>query len=112
MFEGLKNLANIGDLMRRAKDVQEQMKKVQEELVQLRVSGDSGGGMVTATVNGRMELVSLKIDKTRFDASDTEMLEDLIVAAVHAAQGKAVDAGREHMQKAAADLGLPPGMLP
>ena len=68
--------------------------------------------MVHATVNGRMELVKLHIDKSKIDPNDTEMLEDLIVAAVAAAQTKAADTAKAEMQKMAADMGLPPGMLP
>ena len=82
-----------------------------EELAQKQLSADAGGGMVTATVNGRMELLKLKIDKSKLDVNDTEMLEDLIVAAVHAAQSKAAEMMKEEMQKAAQELGLPPGML-
>jgi hypothetical protein len=68
--------------------------------------------MVEATVNGRMELVKLHIDKARVDLNDTDMLEDLIVAAVAAAQNKASDVNKATMQKMADDMGLPPGMLP
>jgi hypothetical protein len=68
--------------------------------------------MVQATVNGRMELVKLRIDKSKIDPADTEMLEDVIVAAVAAAQNKASETARAEMQKMAADMGLPPGMLP
>ena len=68
--------------------------------------------MVEATVNGRMELVKLRIDKSRIDPTDTDMLEDVIVAAVAAAQNKASETARAQMQKMANDLGIPPGMLP
>jgi len=56
--------------------------------------------------------VKLTIDKSRANAADTELLEDLIVSAVRAAQDKAADMMKEEMQKAATDLGLPPGMMP
>lgn len=112
MFDALRNLGNFGDLMRRAKDLQAQMQRVQEELSRREISADAGGGMVAATVNGRGELVSIRMDKARIDPTDTEMLEDLVVAAVRAAQAKAADAMKQEMQKTAADLGIPPGMLP
>lgn len=111
MFDALKNL-NLGDMMKKAREVQEQMKTIQQELAQKQITADAGGGMVQATVNGAMELIKLKIDKTRIDPSDTDMLEDVIVAAVHAAQVRAGQTLREEMQKRTADLGLPPGMLP
>jgi DNA-binding YbaB/EbfC family protein len=113
MFDNLKNLANLPGLMQKAREMQERMQQVQAELAQRQVTADAGGGMVTAIVNGRMELVRVRIDKTKLpDVNDTEMLEDLIVAAVAAAQTKAAEMVREEMQKTASDLGLPPGMLP
>jgi hypothetical protein len=112
MFDAFKNLGGIGELMAKAKQMQEQMKTLQEEMGRKQVTADAGGGMVQATVNGRMELVKLKIDKARIDPSDTEMLEDVIVAAVHGAQAKAAEMMQAEMKKAAGDMGLPPGMLP
>jgi hypothetical protein len=112
MFDAFKNLGNLGSLMTRAKEMQEKMKAMQEELAKKQISADAGGGMVTATVNGRLELVKLHIDKTKIDPTDTEMLEDLTVAAVSAAQTKAAQMMHSEMGKLAAELGLPPGMLP
>jgi DNA-binding YbaB/EbfC family protein len=112
MFDGLKNLGNLGSLMAKAQQMQEQMRQLQEEMAKKTVSADAGGGMVQATVNGRLELTALKIDKSRLDVNDTEMLEDVIVAAVHAAQAKAADMMKEEIQKLTGGLGLPPGMLP
>ena len=111
MFDSLKNLGNLGEIMNAAKQMQEQMKKLQEELAARTVTADAGGGMVQATVNGRMELVRLKIDKSKIDVADTDMLEDVIVAAVNAAQARAADMAKEQMQKKAGEMGLPPGML-
>jgi hypothetical protein len=112
MFDGLKNLANLPGLMAKAKSMQERMKAVHEEIARKLVSADAGGGMVEATVNGRLELVKLRIDKSRVDLNDTEMVEDLVVAAVHAAQAKATEMARTEMEKVTAELGLPPGMIP
>ena len=116
MFDALKNLGNLPGLMQRAREMQEKMQAMQEELGRRQVSADAGAGMVTAIVNGRMELVKLRIDKSKVDVNDTEMLEDLTVAAVAAAQTKAADMVRSEMQKIAAEMGLPagglPGMLP
>lgn len=111
MFDQLKNM-NLGDLMKQAQQMQEQMKQMQEELARKQVTADAGGGMVQATVNGRLELVKLKIDKTKIDPNDTEMLEDVIIAAVHAAQARAADTMKEEMQRMAGGMGIPPGMLP
>jgi DNA-binding YbaB/EbfC family protein len=112
MFDGLKNLGNLPGLMQKAREMQDKMKVMQEELARKTMTSDAGGGMVEATVNGRMELLKLRIDKSKLDPADTEMLEDVIVAAVSAAQNKSAEMMRSEMQKMASDLGLPPGMLP
>ena len=112
MFDALKNLGNLPSLMAKAREMQEKMRTVQEELGKKQVSADAGGGMVEAVVNGRLELVKIRIDKNRVDLSDTEMVEDLVVAAVNAAQAKAGEMMRDEMQRAAGEMGLPPGMLP
>jgi DNA-binding YbaB/EbfC family protein len=112
MFDNLKNLANLPGLMQKAREMQEKMKQMQEEAGRKQVSADSGGGMVTAIVNGRLELIKIRIDKEKVDVTDTEMLEDLIVAAVNAAQVKAADMMRQDMARLASEAGLPPGMLP
>jgi DNA-binding YbaB/EbfC family protein len=112
MFDALKGLGNLPGLMAKAREMQEKMQAMQEELARRQVTADAGGGMVQATVNGRLELVRLQIDKARIDPADTEMLEDVIVAAVAAAQRKASDTAREEMQKVTSEMGLPPGLLP
>lgn len=112
MFDALKNLGNLPGLMAKAKQLQEKMKQVQDELAHKQVSADSGAGMVTAVVNGRLEVVKIRIDKNKVDVNDTEMLEDLIVAAINAAQTKAAAMMKDEMGKVASDLGLPPGAIP
>jgi DNA-binding YbaB/EbfC family protein len=112
MFDALKNLGNLGELMRKAQEMKGKMAQMQEELAKKQVSADAGGGMVEATVNGRLELLKLRIDKTKIDPSDTEMLEDVIVAAVHAAQTRALEMSQAEMHKMASDMGLPPGAIP
>ena len=112
MFDALKNLGNLGDLMKKARQMQDKMKAMQEEMAKKTVTADAGAGMVQATVNGRLELVKLKIDKSKIDVADTDMLEDVIIAAVHAAQEKAALMMKDEMGKIAGEMGLPPGMLP
>ncbi|MGF1633659.1 MAG: YbaB/EbfC family nucleoid-associated protein [Phycisphaerae bacterium] len=122
MFDFMKNLGNLPQLMQQAREAQEKLHTIQEELARKRVTADAGAGMVEATCNGRLELVGLKIDrsrlgttqdgKTQLAEADVEMLEDLVVAAVAAAQAKAADLARDEMAKAAEGMGLPPGMLP
>jgi DNA-binding YbaB/EbfC family protein len=111
MLDALKNLGNMPGLMAKAREMQDKMKAMQEELAKRQVVAEAAGGMVQATVNGRMELVKLRIDKSRIDPNDTEMLEDVIVAAVAAAQNKAAETAKEQMQKMASEIGIPPGMM-
>src|SRR5690349_15842243 len=102
MFEALKNLGNLNELLGNVRQMQEQRS-------QKSVTADAGAGMVQATVNGRMELTKLQIDRSKIDVADTEMLEDVIVAAVNAAQTRAAEMVKQEMQKRAGDLGIPPG---
>jgi len=112
MFDALKSLGNPMELMRKAQEMKENMQKMQDEMSRKTVEADAGGGMVSAVVNGRMEVVKVRIDKSKIDVNDTEMLEDVITAAIAAAQARAAEMMRGEMQKMAADAGLPPGMLP
>jgi DNA-binding YbaB/EbfC family protein len=111
MFDNLKNLGQMADLMRNAGAIKEKMRVMQEEIARQEHTADAGDGRVTATVNGRLEVLKVRIDKTRLNLEDTSMLEDLITAAVAAAQGKAAEATRQQMQKMASEMGIPPGML-
>ena len=112
MFDNLKNLANLPSMLAKAREFQDKMKSMQEELARKTVTAEAGGGMVEATCNGRMELVKLRIDKSKVDPNDTELIEDLTVAAVHAAQVKAANMAKAEMERIASSLGLPPGALP
>src|SRR3954464_10641387 len=111
MFDALKSLGNLPELMRKAGEMKARMAQMQEELARKTVTADAGGGMVEATVNGRLELVKLRIDPTKIDLKDTEMVEDLTVAAVRAAQAKANDMIRQEMEKVTGGLPIRPGML-
>lgn len=111
MLDAFKNLGGLGDLMKNAREMQEKMQQLQEEMARQTVTADAGAGMVQATVNGRMELVKLRIDKEKIDPNDIELLEDVVTAAVSAAQRKAADMMQQEMQKIAGDMGLPPGLL-
>jgi len=112
MFDALKNLGNLGEMMKQARQMQDKMAALQEELARKQIAADAGAGMVEATVNGKQELVKIKIDKQKIDVNDTEMLEAMIVSAVKAAQAKAQEMMKQEMQKTVGDLGIPPGLLP
>ncbi len=82
------------NLLQQAKNAQDKMEELQKELAALRIEGQSGGGMVTALVNGQQELISLKIDPSLI-ADDMEMIEDLVVAAIRQAMEKSKEESQE-----------------
>lgn len=112
MFDALKGLGDLPGLMKKAQEMRTKMEATQAELAKRQVSAEAGAGMVTAIVNGRMELVRLRIDKAKIDVNETELLEDMICAAVAAAQRKAADVVQQEMAKVGQEMGLPPGGLP
>jgi len=83
------------------------LKTIQEELKQKTVTGSSGGGMVTVEADGRGHVRRIKIEPGVVSPDDTEMLEDLIVAAVSDAQKRAADVAQEEMNRITGDLPLP-----
>jgi nucleoid-associated protein EbfC len=98
--------------MQQVKALQDKMAKVQEELAVKTIESSSGGGMVTALMNGRQELVGLKIDPQVVDPNDVEMLEDLVVAAVNDALRKSQELAASEMGKIAGGLNIPGLKLP
>jgi DNA-binding YbaB/EbfC family protein len=100
---------NIGNILKQAQAVQENLKKAQEQVAQLTATGESGGGMVKVTLNGKHEAVRVEIDKALL-SEDKEMLEDLVTAAINDATHKVAVAVNEKMSGAMAGLQLPPGM--
>jgi len=101
---------DMGKMMKQAQQMQAKMMRVQEELETKTVEAASGGGMVTAVVNGKQELVSLKIEKDVVDPADIEMLQDLVVAAVNEGVRKAHEMAQEEMSKLTGGLNIP-GMM-
>lgn len=97
----------LGDLMKQAQKMQEQMGKIQEESKKKTVEASAGGGMVVATVSGAMELVSLKIEKDVVNPEDIEMLQDLVVAAVNEALRRAQQMVSEDMGKVTGGMNIP-----
>ncbi len=103
----MKGLGNMGNLLAQAKQAQEKMAKIQEELKTRTVEASAGGGMVTVTVNGEGQVLSLKIDPEVVDSQDAEMLEDLIVAAVNEGLRQAKEMMSAEMAKVAGGLNIP-----
>lgn len=88
---------NIQAMMQQAQKMKEQMEEAQEELEDAELTGQSGGGMVVVTMNGKKELQSIKIKPEAVDPSDVEILEDLIMAAFNEAAEKADELYEEKM---------------
>jgi DNA-binding YbaB/EbfC family protein len=87
--------------------MQAQMAKVQEELAQRTVEASAGGGMVTVVVTGKQEIMSITIEPEVIDASDKEMLQDLVVAAVNEGLRKSQEMVAEEMKKITGGLQIP-----
>ncbi len=105
MFPGGKK--GMKDLMKQAQKMQQDLAKAQEELANLVVEGSSGGGMVKVKMNGRNQILSMKIDPEVVDSEDIEMLEDLIIAAVNEAQEKISDQSEDEMSKFTGGIKIP-----
>ena len=95
---------NLQQLMQMGQQLQARITKFQETLGSQKVTASAGGGMVSATVDGKGEVKQIRIDPACVDQNDVEMLEDLVVAAVSQAQTKARQLYEEEMKKAAGGL--------
>ena len=94
-------------LMQQAREVQEKMAGVQNELADKEVTSTVGGGMVSVTVNGRHEVVNLRIDPEIITSEDPQMLQDLVKAAVNDGMRKANEMIREEMAKLTGGMNIP-----
>ena len=101
------NKKMLGDLMRQAQKLQEEMQKIQEEAKKKTVEATSGGGMVTVVASGSGEIVSIRIEKDVVNPDDTEMLQDRIVAACNEAIRRAQQMVQEEMAKVTGGMQLP-----
>ena len=103
-------MPDLNALMKQAQKLQDEVQKAQDELAKMTCEGASGGGLVTATVNGQFEVVRIKIDKSVVDPSDIGMLEDLVTAAINAAAIKVRETSKEKMAKVMGPMAGLPGM--
>lgn len=101
---------NIGQMMKQVQDMQTRMADMQNRLADVDITGQSGGGMVVVTMNGKAEMKKIKIDPKLLVAEDVEMLEDLIVAACNDAKQKAEQHISSETEKMMGGLKLPPGV--
>lgn len=98
---------NINNIMKQAKKMQEKIGKLQQELENKTIEAQAGGGMVRVVVNGKFEVVSLKIEKEVVNPEDIEMLQDLIVAAVNEGIRKSQEMASAEMGKITGGLSIP-----
>ncbi|MGH7256897.1 MAG: YbaB/EbfC family nucleoid-associated protein [Nitrospiraceae bacterium] len=98
---------NMQNIMKQAQAMQEQMAKVQEQAAAKTVSGTAGGGIVTVTVNGAMQIVGVVMDPEVVKSGDVEMLQDLVVAAANDALRKAQEMMAEEMKSVTGGMKIP-----
>mgnify|MGYP001546315461 FL=1 len=109
MFKGLGDM-DLSKMMEAAQAMQDKMTRMQEDLARVAVTGESGGGLVKATATAKGELTALEIDPSIFVASEKEVVEDLILAAIKDAQRRASDKAAQEMARLTRDMGLPADM--
>jgi DNA-binding YbaB/EbfC family protein len=102
-------MKNLGQLMKQAQEMQTRMAELQAKLAEAEVTGQSGGGLVEVTLNGKFDVRRIRIDTSIAKPDDVEVLEDLIVAAFKDAKAKAEAQVQEEMKKLTGGLGLPGG---
>ena len=99
---------NLAGLMQQAQKMQQEMQKAQEELANMEVTGEAGGGMVKVTMTGKHAVRRVEIDPALLD--DREMLEDIVTAAINDAVNRIASSTQERMSDMTAGIPLPPGM--
>lgn len=107
MLKGLGNLANLPGLIKQAQEMGSKMQQLSVEMKAKRVTGSAGGGLVEVDANGLGEALAVRIDQSLIDKQDRELLEDLLPAAINAAQQKAKELHAESMQSLAGGMNIP-----
>jgi len=110
MLKGLGGLGDMAKIMKQAQEMQGKMAELQAGLESINVVGQSGAGMVVATTSAKGELKALEIDPSLIVPSNKEALEDLVIAAIKAAQAKAAETHKTEMAKLTEGMNLPAGM--
>ncbi|HEX5488908.1 MAG TPA: YbaB/EbfC family nucleoid-associated protein [Rhodanobacteraceae bacterium] len=98
----------LGQLMQQAQRMQEELRRAQEEIARLEVTGSAGGGMVEVTMTGRHEVRRVRIDR-KMMADDPEMTEDMVVAALNDAVNKVAEMSQQKLGGVSSGMNLPPG---
>ena len=103
-------MKNFASMMKQAQELQGRMTEMQAEMERARIEGQSGGGLVVLTMNGKGDLAGIRIDPSLLKPEEAEILEDLIVAAHNDAKAKVEDTMKEKMKTLTGGLPLPPGL--
>ncbi len=111
MFGGMGNMGNMAGMMKKVQKMQNEMKKMQDELKRKTVEATSGGGAVKIVMDGEKQVQQLIIDPSAVDPEDVEMLQDLLMAAFNESTKKVDNMMAAEMQKLTGGLGLPPGLF-
>lgn len=110
MLKGLGQIGDMAKIMKQAQEMQSRMGDVQARLDTIEVTGEAGAGLVKVTATAKGEVKALTIDPSLFTPEEREVVEDLIVAAIQDAQGRAAAAAQAEMAKVTEGLNLPAGM--
>ena len=110
MLKGLGQLGDMAKIMKQAQEMQTRMSDAQNRLDEIEVTGEAGAGLVKVTATAKGAVKRLSVDPSLFVPEEREVVEDLIVAAVQDAQGRAAAAAQAEMAKVTEGLELPPGM--
>lgn len=104
---GFPSGGNMNSMMKKVQKMQQEMARTQQEIEEKEFSSTAGGGVIEAVVNGKKEVVKIKIDEDVVDPEDTEMLEDLVVAAINDALKKADEYSQKEMGKLTGNINIP-----
>ena len=107
MLKGLGDLANLGTVLKQAQEMGSKLEKINEELRDKRVTGQAGGGLIEVEANGLGEVQAVRLDDTLIEQRDRELIEDLLPAAIRAAQEKAKELHAESMRSLTGGMALP-----
>lgn len=106
-FPGMGGMPNMNNMMKQVQQMQKKMEQMQEELNAKEFETSAGGGAVTVTINGKKEVLAIKIKPEVVDPEDVEMLEDLVLAAVNEAIRTAEETVAKEMSKVTGNISLP-----
>ena len=109
-MKGLGNLANLGQMLKQAQQMQSHIAELQEELANTKTTGSAGGGLVMVTMNGQFQVTEVKIDPEVVNPDDLGLLEDLLLVAFNEATGRAQEYAKKRMAEITGGIQIP-GLL-